>query len=334
MSASLVALALALPSVAHAARVPLVEGTCDLTGLGIDAPTGVVSDPVLGIGVLDGTDRRIRFMDDHCAPTGVSIQLGAFSQDPQGVGWSSTMGELAVVDATADELFFVSPGGAQLGSCDLATIGSASSSGVAWDPTTSRWVVMDAGGSTAWWIDPAAGEGGVWLTVDVLTRSEQGLLGLAFHPDFARNGRFYLHTSVSSKGEAVGRVAEWSSKPGAAPGDSAPTAGRTLVEVEQPYPNHDGGQIAFGADGKLYVAFGDGGAANDPHGNGQDRGTLLGAILRLEVEGADRVPKDNPFVGQDGVRPEIWAYGLRTPWRYSFAPDGRLVVADVGQNQT
>ncbi|MCB9685024.1 MAG: hypothetical protein H6738_07625 [Alphaproteobacteria bacterium] len=159
MSASFVAVALALPSVAHAARVPSLEGTCDLTGLGIDAPTGVVSDPVLGIGVLDGTDRRIRFMDDHCAPTGLSIQLGAYSQDPQGVGWSSTMGELAVVDATADELFFVSPGGARLGSCDLATIGSASSSGVAWDPTTSRWVVMDAGGSTAWWIDPAGRSG-------------------------------------------------------------------------------------------------------------------------------------------------------------------------------
>jgi glucose/arabinose dehydrogenase len=201
-----------------------------------------------------------------------------------------------------------------------------------WPGRPGTLIVLGKQG-TAWWVDLAAGQGGVWLKVDVLTRSEQGLLGLAFHPDFARNGRFYLHTSVESKGERVGRVAEWTSTPGAAPAASAPKAGRTLIEVEQPYVNHDGGQIAFGADGKLYVAFGDGGAANDPHGHGQDRGTLLGAILRLEVEGSVRVPKDNPFVGQKGVRPEIWAYGLRNPWRFHLLPDGRAIVGDVGQNK-
>ncbi|HHO50385.1 MAG TPA: dehydrogenase, partial [Deltaproteobacteria bacterium] len=97
---------------------------------------------------------------------------------------------------------------------------------------------------------------------------------------------------------------------------------------------HDAGQLAFGPDGMLYVGLGDGGFRNDPLGAGQDRSTLLGSMLRLDVRTPGRyaVPDDNPFVGIAGVRPEIWAYGLRNPWRYSFTPDGRLVVADVGQN--
>ncbi|MCB9779561.1 MAG: PQQ-dependent sugar dehydrogenase, partial [Alphaproteobacteria bacterium] len=118
-----------------------------------------------------------------------------------------------------------------------------------------------------------------------------------------------------------------------------------LLEVRQPYANHDAGQLAFGTDGMLYIGLGDGGAADDPKGNGQDASTMLGSMLRIDVDHQDdgrhyAVPTDNPFVGggtptertRGPVPPEVWAIGLRNPWRYSFHPDGRLIVADVGQS--
>ena len=202
-------------------------------------------------------------------------------------------------------------------------------------PGTTVLIVLQKAGK-AIWFDPVKKTRGDWLAVKVNTRSEQGLLGLAFHPDFAKNGRFYLNYSLDVDGTRVTRIDAWKAGPDPRNADSAakPTRVGTVLEVEQPYPNHDAGQLAFGPDGMLYVGFGDGGAANDPHGHGQNRSTLLGNMLRLNVDGPlpYAVPTDNPFVGKPDVRPEIWAYGLRNPWRYSFAPDGRLIVADVGQN--
>ena len=109
---------------------------------------------------------------------------------------------------------------------------------------------------------------------------------------------------------------------------------RPILSVGQPYQNHNAGQLAFGPDGMLYIALGDGGWHYDPRGHGQNLGTLLGSMLRVDVNAAKgyAVPPDNPFVDREGARPEIWAYGLRNPWRFSFASDGRLLVADVGQN--
>jgi len=158
--------------------------------------------------------------------------------------------------------------------------------------------------------------------------SEQGLLGLAFHPQYASNGRFYVDfTDRSGDTRIVEFIA--SANP-----DSASATEREILFVDQPYANHNGGQIAFGPDGFLYVALGDGGSAEDPQGNGQNLNTLLGKILRLDVDSGTpyAIPPSNPFVGRAGARGEIWSYGWRNPWRFAFdAGTGDMIVADVGQ---
>ncbi|MBX2800804.1 MAG: PQQ-dependent sugar dehydrogenase [Myxococcales bacterium] len=172
-----------------------------------------------------------------------------------------------------------------------------------------------------------------WLQLPVATTSELGLLGIAFHPDFEANGRLFVnHTPERPLAAAATVVSELSTDPHTL---SAPSHTADLLEVAQPYPNHDGGQLAFGPDGKLYVAFGDGGFRADPLDAGQDRSTLLGSIVRLDVAqpGVASAPHDNPFVDLPGARPEIWAWGLRNPWRFHFDPRGRMVVADVGQSR-
>ncbi|MDD9941574.1 MAG: PQQ-dependent sugar dehydrogenase, partial [Myxococcales bacterium] len=172
------------------------------------------------------------------------------------------------------------------------------------------------------------------LSVSVRAHSELGLLGLAFHPGYAENGRLFIHYTPKD-GAQRSVVAEWR-LPLARLGISRAEPHREVLTVMQPYSNHNGGQLVFGPDGYLYIGFGDGGRANDPHGHGQNRATLLGAMLRIDVdapEGPYGIPSDNPFAAQPKVRSEIWAFGLRNPWRYSFDPAGRLIVADVGQNR-
>jgi glucose/arabinose dehydrogenase len=167
------------------------------------------------------------------------------------------------------------------------------------------------------------------VSAHVVAGGEQGLLSLAFHPAYAQNGRFYVDFT-NPHGDT--RVVQYlvSADPDVA--DS--TSGDTILAVPQPYSNHNGGLLLFGPDGKLFVGLGDGGSSDDPMGNGQDLGTLLGKILRLDVDlPAPHVPADNPFVGSPGARGEIWLYGLRNPWRFSFdRTTGDLYIADVGQN--
>jgi glucose/arabinose dehydrogenase len=157
--------------------------------------------------------------------------------------------------------------------------------------------------------------------------SEQGLLGLVFSPD---GGYLYVNYTDTS-GDT--HVTEYAMR-----GDRAdPATRREVLAVDQPYVNHNGGNLAFGPDGYLYVGLGDGGSGGDPHENGQSLSTLLGKMLRIDPRpGADRpyaVPPANPFLGRAGARPEIWAYGLRNPWRYSFDRlTGDLWIADVGQS--
>jgi len=159
--------------------------------------------------------------------------------------------------------------------------------------------------------------------------TEQGLLGLAFHPQFATNRRFYVdYTDIS--GDT--RVVEFLADAGL---DSASATEREILFVDQPADNHNGGQIAFGPDGYLYVALGDGGGAGDTYHNGQNLGSLLAKLLRLNVDAGSpySIPADNPFVGRTGAKGETWDYGLRNPWRFSFDRlNGDLYIADVGQN--
>ena len=157
--------------------------------------------------------------------------------------------------------------------------------------------------------------------------NEEGLLGFAFSPDYATDRRVFVHYT----GDPRRTVIERYTAPGAAA--DAPS-GRVILEVEQPYQNHNGGSIEFGPDGYLYIALGDGGAAGDPQRNGQSRDVLLGKILRIDVSGdAYTIPPDNPFA--DGVgRGEIWAFGLRNPWRMTFDREtGDLWAGDVGQGE-
>jgi uncharacterized repeat protein (TIGR03806 family) len=162
-----------------------------------------------------------------------------------------------------------------------------------------------------------------------MQHNEEGLLGLAFAPDFARSGVFYLYYSASNPRRV--QISRFHAEGGVAD----PGSEESLLTVDQPYGNHNGGTILFGPDNMLYAGFGDGGAAGDPEAAGQDLGTLLAKIIRIEVgsSGRYRVPKDNPFYGVQGARPEIWAYGLRNPWRFSFdRQTGVMWAGDVGQD--
>jgi hypothetical protein len=156
--------------------------------------------------------------------------------------------------------------------------------------------------------------------------NEQGLLGLAFHPDFATNGVFYLNFTVAGGDTRVVRYT--AADPSA--DEANPVSADTILSVAQPFSNHNGGMLAFGPDDRLYVALGDGGSGGDPLGHGQDPTTVLGSILRLTDDG-DPAP-GNPLIGQAGDD-RIWAWGLRNPWRFAFDPAaGLFYVADVGQN--
>jgi glucose/arabinose dehydrogenase len=172
----------------------------------------------------------------------------------------------------------------------------------------------------------------------IVSGGERGLLGVAFHPDYARNRRFFVTYTAAPDG--ANTLAELTASADGSRAD--PASLRVLFAIPDPASNHNGGQVAFGPDRYLYVALGDGGGADDQFGNGQDPTTLLGTIVRLDVDApppsgaAYAIPPDNPFA-PDGVRPgegapEVWAWGLRNPWRFSFDPEGGdLYIGDVGQ---
>ena len=168
------------------------------------------------------------------------------------------------------------------------------------------------------------------LTDRVRAGGEQGLLSIAFHPRYATNGLLYVNYT-NRRGDT--RVERYSVSRDPDRADAA--SAKLVIMIEQPFANHNGGLVIFGPDSMLYIGMGDGGSGGDPYGHGQNRATLLGKMLRLDVDRGDpyAVPRDNPFVGRAGMRGEIWAYGLRNPWRFCFdPPTGLLYIADVGQN--
>jgi len=168
------------------------------------------------------------------------------------------------------------------------------------------------------------------------TAGEEGLLGIAFDPSFETNGFFYVNYTAPSP---LRTVVKRFTIPHATPNRADPSSGFTIIEINQPFTNHNGGMIAFGPDGYLYIGMGDGGSGGDPLNNAQDRSRLLGKMLRLDVRDTTStmhytIPPTNPYaVNTSGYREEIWAYGLRNPWRFSFDPStGVLWAGDVGQD--
>ena len=197
------------------------------------------------------------------------------------------------------------------------------------------WLLVNERNGRVIALDPASGETAVTvdLTDRVLGGGEQGLLGLALHPDWPDEPRAFVHYTNLDGNTVVAELA------GSQEGGGAPTldAGseRVFLRVDQPYTNHNGGQLAFGPDGFLYLGLGDGGSGGDPHGNGQNPDQLLGKILRFDMDSGDPygVPEGNPFADGEGGAPEVFLIGLRNPWRFSFdAATGLLWIADVGQN--
>jgi glucose/arabinose dehydrogenase len=166
------------------------------------------------------------------------------------------------------------------------------------------------------------------ISAQVSAGGERGLLGLAFYPDYAATGRFVVHYT-----DTAGNTRLSSFRVSSDPDVADVTSEQVILTADQPFSNHNGGQVTFGPDGFLYLGLGDGGSSGDPQGRGQDLSELLGSILRIDVQSGTSytVPVDNPFVAQAGARPEVWSYGLRNPWRFSFdRATGDLYIADVG----
>ncbi|MBD0838616.1 PQQ-dependent sugar dehydrogenase [Streptomyces sp. TRM68416] len=237
------------------------------------------------------------------------------------IGALCLVASLALTTASADESGAPRPAAEvvlnHVAAAQSPSAGTAGPGGTVWIAERAGKVrVLDDAGLGAPVLD---------ISGETTTDGERGLLGIAFDKDFAH---FYI--SFTNR-QGTSTVDEFAVRDG----EIQPDTRRTVLTQTQPYANHNGGDIAFGPDGYLYIAFGDGGSAGDPHGNGQNLGTLLGKLLRIDPSGGEpyAIPPDNPFVDDPNAKDEIWAYGLRNPWRFSFdAGTGDLLIGDVGQS--
>ena len=202
---------------------------------------------------------------------------------------------------------------------------------------TSRLFVLEQGG-VIWTFNNDRNTNIKYKFLDItdliVSGGERGLLGLAFHPNYESNGHLYVYyTKIGTGDSVISRFTVNTSDPNIA---NKSSEFEIMPPIIQPYINHNGGQISFGPDGYLYIALGDGGGSEDPDGNGQDRSTMLGSILRIDVDSGPpySIPNDNPYYNNmDGYAEEIYAFGFRNPWRFSFDTDtGDLWAADVGEN--
>lgn len=237
------------------------------------------------------------------------------------IGTLGLVGSLALATAYADEPA-TDASAAQVALTEVAqaTNPTAGAAG----PGDTVWIAERAG-TVRVLNDGGLGEPVLDISDETTTDGERGLLGVTFDKDFAH---FYIsYTDL----QGTSHIDEFAVQDGTIQEDTR----RTVLTQEQPESNHNGGDITFGPDGYLYIAFGDGGGGGDPDGNGQKLDTLLGKLLRIDPRGGTpyAVPEDNPFVGDPNARSEIWSYGLRNPWRFSFdAGSGDLLIADVGQS--
>lgn len=208
------------------------------------------------------------------------------------------------------------------------------------DNSNRTFIVEQKGVISVFPNDPTVTAKQVFLDIETKVKdqgNEEGLLGLAFHPDYESNGFFYVNYTASNPNRTVISRFQVSASN---INQANPSSELVILEIAQPFSNHNGGQLAFGPDGYLYIAVGDGGSGGDPQNHGQNTTTLLGTILRINVNSRTgslqySIPSDNPFFNStDSKRKEIYAYGLRNPWRFSFdTQNGRLWTGDVGQNR-
>ncbi|MFE7002387.1 PQQ-dependent sugar dehydrogenase [Streptomyces sp. NBUL23] len=237
------------------------------------------------------------------------------------IGTLCLVTSLALATASADEPAGpVQPVSASLTEVARAQGPSAGTAG----PDDTLWIAERAG-TVRVLDDQGLGAPVLDISAETTTDGERGLLGVAFDKDFAH---FYLSFTDLEGTSTVDEIA-------VEDGRLQPETRRTVLTQTQPYANHNGGDIKFGPDGYLYIAFGDGGSGGDPHGNGQKLDTLLGKLLRIDPAGGEpyAIPADNPFVDDANAKDEIWSYGLRNPWRFSFdAGTGDLLIGDVGQS--
>jgi len=194
-------------------------------------------------------------------------------------------------------------------------------------------LAVSTNGGVLSWVSLADGSRADVLQIPEIDDPREGILGFAFHPKFPADRRVFVHYMVGSPNGDVSRISSFDVSAGTPLGTAADE--KILVELEWPLPDHDGGALAFGPDGMLYAAFGDGGHGLTPTSKSQDPLDLWGKMVRLDVDRTSgalpyAIPSDNPFAGRAGIRHEIFALGFRNPWRFSFTPDGTLVVADVG----
>ncbi|MFI2291259.1 PQQ-dependent sugar dehydrogenase [Streptomyces niveus] len=236
------------------------------------------------------------------------------------LGTICLVGSLALGPASADEP--AAPKQAAVALTEVATAQNPVAGAAGPDDTV--WIAERAG-TVRVLTGQGLGAPVLDISAETTTDGERGLLGVAFDNDFAH---FYIsYTNL----EGTSTIDEFAVQDGALQPDTR----RTVLTQTQPYENHNGGDIKFGPDGYLYIALGDGGAGGDPQGNGQKLDTLLGKILRIDPAGAEpyAIPSDNPFVGDPNAKDEIWSYGLRNPWRFSFdSGTGDLLIGDVGQS--
>ncbi|MFJ9211608.1 hypothetical protein CU044_4248 [Streptomyces sp. L-9-10] len=238
------------------------------------------------------------------------------------IGSICLVASLALTTASADEPAVPRQAAAEVALTKVATAQNPIAGAAG--PGDTVWIAERAG-TVRVLGDQGLGAPVLDISGETTTDGERGLLGIAFDKEFAH---FYISFTNL---EGTSTVDEFAVQDG----KLQPDTRRTVLTQTQPYSNHNGGDIRFGPDGYLYIAFGDGGSGGDPHGNGQKLDTLLGKLLRIDPSGGEpyAIPSDNPFVDDPNAKGEIWAYGLRNPWRFSFdAGTGDLLIADVGQS--